>query len=134
MTDVLTPMQRRRCMQRNRGRDTGPELLLRQALWRLGLRYRLRYPLFGRPDIVFPAKRVAVFVDGCFWHCCPEHGAKPKTNANFWNEKLARNVARDREVTRILNEEGWVTIRVWEHEVKQQLDAVAARIAGQLGK
>lgn len=116
-------------MQSNRGRDTGPELALRRALWREGIRYRLRYPLPGRPDLVFPRKRLVVFVDGCFWHCCPEHGAKPKTNAEFWNKKLARNVARDREVTGILREEGWTVLRVWEHEVKQQVDHLVQRIA-----
>jgi len=128
MTDVLTHEQRRRCMSRIRGKDTRPEKHLRQALWSTGLRYRIRNRLIGRPDIVFPSSRVAVFVDGCFWHRCPEHGVSPVTNSLFWERKLDRNVARDREVTARLADEGWIVIRLWEHEVKHNVDACVARI------
>lgn len=117
MTDVMTLEQRRRNMSRIKGKDTGPELRLRRALWRTGLRYRLNYKLPGRPDLVFVSARLAVFVDGCFWHGCPLHGAKPKANATFWREKLLKNVARDEKVNTELQEMGWQVIRFWEHEI-----------------
>src|SRR5690606_9690758 len=73
-------------------------------------------PIRTRPDIVFPRARVAVFVDGCFWHCCPEHATYPRSNARAWREKLRKNVLRDRETDRLLSDAGWVVVRVWEHE------------------
>lgn len=97
-------------------RDTGPELRLRRALHALGLRYRLRVKLPGRPDIVFSRARVAVFVDGCFWHACPQHGTTPKNNREWWAEKLRRNVARDREKDEQLRALGWDVVHVWEHD------------------
>jgi DNA mismatch endonuclease (patch repair protein) len=108
-------------MRRNPRRDTKPELRLRSALHCAGLRFRKDYPVRAggrliRPDIVFPKARIAVFVDGCFWHRCPEHGVDPRHNAGYWGPKLQRNVARDREVDRALTEDGWSVIRVWEHE------------------
>jgi DNA mismatch endonuclease (patch repair protein) len=93
-----TPATRSR-MQRTRRRDTPAELALRTALHRRGLRYRIDYRILGvgsRPDIAFIRSRVAVFVDGCFWHCCPIHGTRPKRNALWWQKKLDANVARDR--------------------------------------
>jgi DNA mismatch endonuclease (patch repair protein) len=107
-------------MQLQRTRDTAPELALRQALHALGLRYRVdRAPLQGslrRADIVFSRQRVAVYVDGCFWHGCPEHGTRSKSNATWWEEKLARVRARDTDTDRVLAEAGWIVVRVWEHE------------------
>lgn len=105
-------------MARIRGRNTSPELLLRQMLWQHGLRYRLhaRTPT-GRPDIVFPGARVAVFVDGCFWHGCPDHYVRPRSRSDFWAEKLKANVLRDIRQTRELELLGWRVLRVWEHEV-----------------
>lgn len=104
------------------GRDTGPERALRRELWHRGVRgYRIdrRLPLPGvrrRADITFIAKKVAVFVDGCFWHSCPDHGHTPKTNSSYWSEKFERNVRKDAETDRLANEEGWIVLRVWEHE------------------
>ena len=86
MADVLTKKQRSRCMSAIRGRDTKPEILLRKALWYKGYRYRLKNRLPGKPDIAFPTERLAVFVDGCFWHGCPEHYKKPSTHAAFWRD------------------------------------------------
>lgn len=101
-------------------RDTKPELALRRELWRRGLRYRVdRPPIAGmrrRADIVFSRQRVAVFVDGCFWHRCPQHSTIPKANRAWWTEKLDRNVARDRDTDRRLLDAGWLVVRVWEHE------------------
>jgi DNA mismatch endonuclease (patch repair protein) len=107
-------------MLANRRRDTGPERALRSELHRRGLRYRVDHaPLAGvrcRADLVFPRSRVAVFVDGCFWHACPEHGNLPKANRDWWRTKLELNVARDRRNDEALREAGWQVIRIWEHE------------------
>jgi DNA mismatch endonuclease (patch repair protein) len=115
-------------MSRIRGKDTRPEIALRKALWALGLRYRLHEKIAGRPDIVFPGARVAVFVDGCFWHGCPVHGAKPKSNTEFWNRKLESNGSRDRRVAELLEMDGWKVLRVWEHEVEGDLRKLVVRI------
>jgi DNA mismatch endonuclease (patch repair protein) len=113
-------MSRSQQMARVKGRHTTPERCLRAALWAKGLRYRLhtRTPS-GRPDLVFPGRRVAVFVDGCFWHGCPEHYVRPRTRHAFWAEKLAANVERDRRQTLELEERGWIVLRFWEHEVER---------------
>lgn len=107
-------------MSRQRSRDTNPERVLRSLLHRRGLRYRLhRRPVAGlrrQADLVFPGARVAVFVDGCFWHCCPDHATSPKANGAWWAAKLARNVERDRDTDRRLAEASWHVVRVWEHE------------------
>lgn len=112
-------------MSRVRKRHTAPEMALRRELHRRGLRYRvdLRLPrvVRARPDIVFTRIRVAVFVEGCFWHSCPNHRSFPKTNAEWWREKLATNVRRDRSIDQALVDAGWEVIRIWEHE-----DATAA--------
>src|SRR5690606_30154578 len=110
----------RRSMQANRSRDTKPELAVRRAAHAFGLRYRVASrPLPGlrrTADLVFTKAKVAVFADGCFWHGCPEHHTKAKTNAAYWASKVERNRARDRETTLLLEEKGWVVLRFWEHE------------------
>jgi DNA mismatch endonuclease (patch repair protein) len=116
-------------MSRNRGRDTAPEVRLRRALWKLGLRYRLGSDLPGRPDLVFPRARLAVFVDGCFWHSCPEHGVLPKNNASFWIRKLARTRERDAATGRQLSQEGWRVVRLWEHDISLNAASAAERVA-----
>lgn len=108
-------------MRGNRKRDTKPELVLRHALFARGLRYRVDHPVrvgavLVRPDVVFPRRKLAVFVDGCFWHGCPLHGTTPRANGAYWGPKIARNVARDRERSRLLEDEGWTVLRIWEHE------------------
>jgi DNA mismatch endonuclease, patch repair protein len=117
-------------MKGNRRVDTRPEVALRSELHRRGLRFRKEVALrpaqrLRRVDIVFPAARLAVFIDGCFWHGCPEHGNQPKVNTSYWSVKLARNVARDEQVNAELVEAGWSVIRVWEHE---DLTAAARRV------
>ena len=119
-------------MRSNRRTDTKPELALRAALHAQGYRYRkdhrLDLPLRRvRPDIAFTARKVAVFVDGCFWHACPEHGSKPKNNEWYWSPKLEKNVERDRAVDHALAQAGWTVVRLWEHVPLE--DAVAAVIA-----
>jgi len=112
-------------MERQARRDTAPELAVRRALHAMGLRYRVDLsPLPGlrsRADIVFTRQRVAAFVDGCFWHGCPDHGTLPKHNAAWWAEKIEANRRRDRRVDDTLRAAGWVVVRIWEHE-----DPVAA--------
>lgn len=108
-------------MEANRRTDTTPERHLRSALHGRGLRYRKdrRLDVGGRrvrPDIVFGPTRVAVFVDGCFWHRCPVHSTHPRSNAEFWQTKFARNVARDRSDDAALEAAGWAVLRIWEHE------------------
>ena len=122
-------------MRANRRTDTKPELALRRALHKLGYRYRKDHRLDlearrVRPDIAFTARRVAVFVDGCFWHACPEHGSKPKNNDWYWTPKLLRNVERDRAADEALAAEGWCVVRIWEHE---PLDAAVAAVIAAVG-
>lgn len=101
-------------------RDTAPELALRRALWHAGLRYRVQYKVPGLPrrkiDIAFTRQKVAVQVDGCFWHGCPEHGTVPGRNTEWWRWKIQRNQDRDRDTDARLAELGWSVIHVWEHE------------------
>jgi DNA mismatch endonuclease (patch repair protein) len=116
-------------MERQSRRDTKPELALRRAVWRLGLRYRVDIaPIPGRrrADLVFTRAKVAVYVDGCFWHSCPTHATVPKANREWWVEKLETNVRRDRDTDSRLAAAGWTVIRVWEHE---PVEAAAERIA-----
>lgn len=104
-------------MKRMGRKDTAPELALRHALTARRLRYRLhRRDLPGTPDIAFVGARVAVFVDGCFWHACPEHAVMPKANREWWKEKLDANRARDARKDRALVDAGWLPVHVWEHE------------------
>jgi DNA mismatch endonuclease (patch repair protein) len=122
-------------MQSQRQRDTIPERALRSALHRSGFRFRVDHKLPGlrrRADIVFPGPRVAVFVDGCFWHGCPEHGTWPKANSEWWRAKIEANRARDADTNEILRAGGWAVVRVWEHEpaanaAERVADAVCAR-------
>jgi DNA mismatch endonuclease (patch repair protein) len=117
-------------MRAQRERDTGIERELRTRLHSRGYRYRLHQRLIPESrrevDVVFPRARVALFVDGCFWHGCPEHGSWPKNNASFWREKIEANVRRDRDTDARLALAGWRVIRIWEHE---DPDAAAERVA-----
>jgi DNA mismatch endonuclease (patch repair protein) len=117
-------------MRANRGKNTAPEVRLRSALHRAGLRFRkdvrLDLPLARvRPDIVFPRRKLALFVDGCFWHGCPQHGELPASNREFWSDKLERNRRRDAAQTRALEAAGWTVLRAWEHE---PIEAVVERV------
>jgi DNA mismatch endonuclease, patch repair protein len=117
-------------MQSNRRTDTGPERALRSALHRGGLRFRKDYrvdldDVRVQVDVAFPRQRLAVFVDGCFWHRCPQHGTDPRLNGDFWERKLQRNVERDVQVGAALMDAGWTVVRCWEHE---PADVAAERI------
>lgn len=119
MADKLTKKRRSWNMSRIKGTNTKPEILVRKTLFAHGYRYKLNYKLEGKPDIVFPKDKVAVFVHGCFWH---QHGCKdtyrPKTNKKFWNKKLDKNILRDRLVREKLETDGWTVIYIWECELK----------------
>ncbi|MET7284337.1 very short patch repair endonuclease [Streptomyces sp. NPDC005573] len=107
-------------MSRQASKDTDAELAVRRLLHAAGLRYRVEYPVPGmarrRIDVAFTRAKVAVLIDGCFWHGCPEHATQPKANAEWWRTKLDRNMARDLETTAHLTAQGWVVLRFWEHE------------------
>ncbi|MGX6604599.1 very short patch repair endonuclease [Micromonosporaceae bacterium Da 78-11] len=116
-------------MSRQRRRDTKPELAIRKLLHAWGLRFRVTLPIPGMPrrsiDIAFPKAKVAVFVDGCFWHVCPQHGTSPAANSEWWAQKLAKNQARDIATSAHLHESGWEVMRIWEHE---DIEAAANRV------
>ncbi|MFF8671980.1 very short patch repair endonuclease [Streptomyces sp. NPDC015242] len=131
---------RRRNMQAIRSRDTQPERLLRRLVHARGLRYRVAArplpDLRRTADMVFRPVKVAVFIDGCYWHGCPEHYIPPKTNSGYWSEKVVSNVTRDRDTDRRLEEAGWLVLRFWEHEPAEECalavcKAVTARRAEQ---
>ncbi|WP_269085934.1 very short patch repair endonuclease [Mycobacteroides franklinii] len=134
-TDPRTSLR----MSRQRSRDTKGELSLRSLLHARGLRYRVHAVLPGMPrrraDILFPGQKIAVFVDGCFWHGCPDHKTFPKNNAAWWANKLARNIERDRETDTHLANLGWRVLRIWEHDNPERAaDLVEAAVrAGRAG-
>ena len=122
-------------MSRAARRDTAPELALRRELHRRGMRFRVVYPVPGNRrrsiDVAFTRQRLAVFVDGCFWHGCPEHGTQPAANSEWWRSKLAANQARDRDTDRLLEEAGWQVLRIWEHAAADDAaDLVVAQLSG----
>lgn len=123
-------------MSRIRATNTKPEIILRKLLWLCGLRgYRLHSRLPGKPDIAFGKRRVAIFVDGCFWHSCPHcsDGRAPKSNTSYWTEKRRMNRERDARNTSKLEADGWTVIRFWEHEVNSDPVGCALRTAKLLG-
>jgi len=118
MTDVLTTEQRKFNMSRIRAKNTAPEVKLRKLLWSEGIRgYRIHYNLPGKPDVVYVKKKIAIFIDGCFWHKC-----------EFWMKKIQSNVDRDKKVNEQLKDEGWYVIRIWEHEIRKNLPLVVKKI------
>ena len=121
-TDVFTKAKRSEVMSRIRSRgNKATELALVKLFRRHKITgWRRNQKIFGKPDFVFRQVRLALFVDGCFWHCCPKHGTQPKSNAGFWRKKISRNQARDRLVTRTLKKSGWVVLRIWEHELAKR--------------
>jgi DNA mismatch endonuclease, patch repair protein len=125
-------------MQGNKSRDTLPELAVRRLLHAAGLRYRVAHrpePSLRRTaDIVFTRQRVAVFIDGCYWHACPEHGTAARSNASYWSAKLEHNVTRDADTTARLEKADWTVLRFWEHEDPTEVTAkVIAAVRGLAG-
>jgi DNA mismatch endonuclease (patch repair protein) len=127
-------------MKRNRKVGSKPETQLRSMLHRLGYRFRKNFSIHAgelrvKPDVVFTKKRLAVFVDGCFWHRCPIHGTEPSVNTSYWEPKLTRNVDRDRRVDESLSGAGWRVIRIWEHEpVDEAALAIANALVAETGR
>jgi len=133
MVDVLTKKQRSYNMSQIKGRDTKPELSLQKLLFGKGARgYRVHYKLTGKPDIVFPSRKVAIFIDGCFWHKCPKCFIEPETRKEFWLNKISGNVKRDKQVNKILKKDEWKVLRFWEHEVRKDADKVAQKTIKEL--
>jgi DNA mismatch endonuclease (patch repair protein) len=126
----------RRSMQANKGRDTSPELAVRRLLHASGLRYRVNLrPVVGlrrSADVVFTRRRLAVLIDGCFWHGCPAHYERPAINRSYWDAKVTRNRERDEETNAALVANGWRVLRFWEHEVVSDPHAVVKRIQREL--
>lgn len=126
----------RAVMRANRRRDTAPEVRVRRALFARGHRYRVDYPVQAgirrvRVDVAFPRQRLAIFIDGCFWHRCSQHGTSPRHNSGYWAAKLERNVARDMTVTAELTQAGWKVVRIWEHDSAiEAVNAIEAALAG----
>lgn len=134
MPDIFTKAKRSDVMSRIRGRgNKETEVALVKLLRKNGITGWRRHPaLFGRPDFVFRQKRVVVFVDGCFWHGCPKHANLPASNRPFWIKKFAANKARDRLVTRKLRQQGWVVLRIWEHDLTKKADVCILKIKSSL--
>ncbi len=131
--DVLTKEQRHHNMSRIKSADTRAEVMLRKALWKKGLRYRKNYAaLPGKPDIALTRQKIAIFVDGDFWHARGHQdnpGEQVAANKEFWRKKLARNVERDKEVNDALTEAGWLVLRFWESDIKKDLYGCVENIA-----
>lgn len=123
MADVMTPEQRSRCMAAVKGKDTKPEMIVRKYLFSRGMRFRVQVrKLPGNPDIVLPKYKTVIFVNGCFWHGHEDckYFRLPKSNVEFWKEKIGRNIERDRESMQALLDLGWKIIRVWECELRNK--------------
>lgn len=119
MTDTFTKKQRSYIMSRVKGTNTTPELMFRKLLHSTGLRYRLHYNLPGKPDVAIVSKKVAIFIDGCFWHKCPKCFRPPKSNRDYWEAKIKGNLKRASAVNKKLKRAGWTVVRIWEHEAAQ---------------
>ncbi|MEB1809735.1 MAG: very short patch repair endonuclease [Bacillaceae bacterium] len=128
MVDNLTPAQRRKNMQAIKSKSKLEEIVSKE-LWKRGIRYRRNVKtLKGKPDIAIKKYKVVVFIDSCFWHGCPIHGNIPKTNRDYWVNKITRNKERDESVNAYYLENSWNVMRVWEHEIKEDLNEVVDRI------
>jgi DNA mismatch endonuclease, patch repair protein len=128
MTDRITKEQRSHIMSSIKS-NSRLENELSRALWKKGIRFRKNVKsLYGTPDIAIKKYKIVIFVDSCFWHCCPIHGNKPKSNVEFWEKKLNRNRERDQEVNEYYKDKGWTVIRIWEHEIRDDLDNVICNL------
>lgn len=134
MADMMTPEQRRKNMQAIRS-ISKLESIVSKELWNKGYRFRRNTKdLFGKPDISIKKYKIVIFIDSCFWHQCPIHGNMPKTNVEYWKPKLERNVERDKEVDEYYKQKGWNIKRIWEHEVKKDLEKVVTEIGDFIDK
>ncbi len=135
MTDVHTKRQRSYNMSMIKGKNTKLEISLRKMLSSYGIKgYRINSKLLGKPDIVFSKYKIAVFVDGCFWHKCPDCYKEPKNNKKLWKTKISGNVNRDKKVNKILKKEGWLVLRFWEHLLRKDINSVYKYLLKELKK
>ena len=135
MADKFSKQKRSEIMSKVRSKDSKIEILLRKELWRNGFRYRKNSTkYFGKPDIVLPKHKTVIFVDSCFWHSCKKHGSMPQTRREFWENKISRNKARDKEVSRFYKKEGWNIIRIWEHDICLDIEKVTRKILNDIKK
>lgn len=117
--DKMSKSQRSFTMSRIRGKNTTIELIFRKTVWGLGYRnYRIKNNIKGKPDLYFPKLKIAIFIDGCFWHKCPKCYKEPKSNKKYWINKIENNSARDKETTKQLQKTGIKVLRIWEHDIK----------------
>lgn len=129
MTDVHIPEQRSRNMAAIRGKNTAPEMKIRQMLYARDMRgYRIHYSLPRKPDIVFTKQKIAIFIDGCYWNKCPQCFQEPQKNRDFWIKKINGNVERDTRVNTELTDSGWIVLRFWEHDLKKDPESVVNKI------
>lgn len=134
MADVLTEKQRKYNMSQIKSKNTKPELVLRKLLSENKIKgYRLHKNIPGKPDLVFTKRKLAIFIDGCFWHKCPKCFIKPETRTDFWLKKITGNVKRDKEITYKLQEQGWKILRFWEHQLEKTPSRVISKIQNSLG-
>ena len=129
LPDKFSQETRSRIMSSIRGKNTKPETKIRKLVWSLGKRYRIHdRTVFGTPDMTNKSKKVAVFIDGCFWHGCPRCYSEPKTNSEFWRSKIARNRDRRKTVRKNLRRDGWTVMEFWEHSVRTKPVPIAIKI------
>jgi len=132
MPDVFTPQKRSDVMSKIRSKgNKNTELTLINIFKKHGIKgWRRNWKLEGKPDFVFLKLKIAIFVDGCFWHRCPKHYIKPRNNKDFWENKISKNVKRDKQVNRTLKSKGWKVIRIWEHDIEFNEKAVLRKLSG----
>lgn len=129
MADIFSKKKRSEIMSKVRNKDSKIEIEFRKKIWKAGFRYRknsIKY--FGKPDIVLKKYKTVIFIDSCFWHGCKRHGSIPIIRNKFWKQKLARNIERDKEVTKYYRKLGWKVFRIWEHDLKKYPDKEIKRI------
>lgn len=129
MADTVSKEKRSQIMSKVKSKNTELEISFRKKLWDKKHRYKLHYKVAGKPDFVFVSKRIAVFIDSCFWHKCPLHHRQPHSNKEYWIPKLKRNEERAKEVNKDLIKEGWKVIRIWEHEIKDNQNKCIKKIS-----
>lgn len=134
MADKISKEKRSYIMSRIKGKDTIAEVVFRKILVSQGIRYRLHYPIDGRPDVAIRSKKIAIFIDGCFWHKCPKCFRPPKSRKSYWTPKIQRNIERDKRVNELLRAKGWKVIRIWEHEVTRNPQKPLKRVLAVLDK
>lgn len=128
MADSFSKERRSYIMSKIKSKNTKLEIGFRRHLWKRGFHYRLHYNIDGKPDIVFASRKVAIFIDSCFWHGCSKHLRLPHSNIHYWKAKIGKNIKRDNEVNRILKRDDWEVLRFWEHDIKKNSDRCIDKI------